>query len=123
MKLELSRPTGSNLITSCGPGFVAVNGVRYDASLLVTPDMIDPKWPVPDISCLGIAHVHALLASRPEVVLLGTGARLQFPPLEALSPLIEARVGYEIMDTGAACRTYGILMAEGRRVLAALIVG
>ena len=122
MKLELSRPTGSNLITSCGAGFVAVNGVRYDCSLIVAPDLIDPKWPVPAIASLGIEHVHVLLASRPEVVLLGTGSRLQFPPIAVLSPLIEARIGYEVMDTGAACRTYGILMAEGRRVLAALIV-
>jgi uncharacterized protein len=57
-----------------------------------------------------------------ELVLIGTGRSLQFPPAEALRPLIEARLGFEIMDTQAACRTYNILMAENRRVAAALIL-
>ena len=71
---------------------------------------------------LASTHLNAALALQPEVVLLGTGARLHFPPAEVLRPLIEAGIGYEIMDTSAACRTYDILMAEGRRVLAALVI-
>ena len=123
MKLQLSRPSGSNQITSCGPGFVTVNGARYESSVVVTPELIDPKWPVAQLPELGIEQVRALTSSRPEVVLLGTGERLQFPSVEVLRPLIEAGIGYEIMDTGAACRTFAILAAEGRRVLAALIIG
>ena len=76
-----------------------------------------------DLPSLTDAHVDQLVAAQPEVVLLGTGSRIRFPASAVLRPLIDARIGYEIMDTGAACRTYGVLLAEGRQVLAALIVG
>ena len=123
MKFQLSRAEGSNRITSVGEGFVTVNGVRYDGSLIVMSDRIVPDWPVASFAALAPEHLTALLDTKPEVVLLGTGQRLRFPPAPVLRPLIESGVGYEIMDTGAACRTYGILVAEGRRVVAALIVG
>ena len=122
MKLHLSRPEGRNQITSCGTGFVVVNGMRHARSLLVTPLELIADWPPSRGEPLASTHLHAALALQPEVVLLGTGARLHFPPAEVLRPLIEAGIGYEIMDTSAACRTYNILMAEGRRVLAALVI-
>lgn len=122
MKLHLSRLEGVNQITGYGPGFVSVNGVRYERSLIVTARSVQAEWPVEDFERLGPAHVSQLVASRPDVVLLGTGARSRFPHPAILRPLIEARIGYEIMDTGAACRTYGVLIAEGRNVLAAFIL-
>lgn len=122
MKLHLARSEGLNQITSCGAGFVAVNGVRHGRSLLVTPQRLVEGWPAASFEALRSADLDTALALEPEVVLLGTGERLQFPPAEVLRPLIDAGVGYEVMDTGAACRTYNILMAEGRRVLAALII-
>ena len=122
MKLQLSRPDGSNQITSCGAGFVSVNGKRYEHSLVVTPERIHTDWPVAELARLGAEHFRGILAAGPEVVLLGTGARLQFPRPEVLRPLVDAGIGYEVMDTAAACRTYGILVAEGRQVVAALIV-
>ena len=121
MKLHLARGEGRNQITSTGSGYVAVNGKRYEASLVVTPDSVS-DWPVAGRSALNAADIGALLEHTPEIVLLGTGARLQFPPAAVLRPLIDAGIGYEVMDTAAACRTYGILMSEGRRVVAALIV-
>lgn len=123
MKLHLSRADGLNQITSYGQGFVAVNGTRHERSLIVTAHSIDPNWPVTDLLSLTDAHVDQLVSAQPEVVLLGTGSRIRFPASAVLRPLIDARIGYEIMDTGAACRTYGVLLAEGRQVLAALIVG
>jgi uncharacterized protein len=123
VKLHLSRPEGVNQITSCGAGFVNVNGVRHERSLIVTPEQLSPEWPVADIESLGAIHIAAFMPFAAEVVLIGTGPQLRFPPADVLRPLIEARIGYEIMDTAAACRTYSILMAEGRRVLAGLIVG
>jgi uncharacterized protein len=122
MKLHLSRSEGLNQITSCGADFVVVNGVRHARSLLLMPaDLID-DWPAASVETLTSTHLRAALDLQPEVVLLGTGTRLHFPSAEVLRPLIDAGIGYEVMDTGAACRTYNILMAEGRRVLAALII-
>lgn len=121
MKLHLTRGEGRNHITASGGGYVAVNGVRYEHPLVVTPETIGP-WPVVRPSSVSADDVAALLAHTPEIVLIGTGARLEFPPAAVLRPLIDASIGYEVMDTGAACRTYGILMAEGRRVVAALVV-
>ena len=122
MKLHLARSEGRNQITSAGPDFVAVNGTRHTRSLLVTPDALVGDWPPSSIEPLTSTHLKALLALQPEVVLLGTGARLSFPAADVLRPLIDAGIGYEVMDTRAACRTFNILMAEGRRVLAALII-
>ena len=122
MKLHLSNAEGRNQITSCASGFVAVNGVRHAHSLLVTPSELVSDWPASNADSLTSAHLDAALELRPEVVLLGTGSRLIFPSSEVLRPLIDAGIGFEVMDTGAACRTYNILMAEGRRVLAALII-
>ncbi|MGH8665150.1 MAG: Mth938-like domain-containing protein [Burkholderiales bacterium] len=121
MKLHLARGEGRNQITSAGSGYVSVNGTRYQTSVVVTPDSIS-DWPVAEPSALNAADIGSLLEHTPEIALIGTGARLQFPPAAVLRPLIDAGIGYEVMDTAAACRTYAILMAEGRRVVAALIV-
>ena len=122
MKLHLSRAEGLNQITSCGIDFVSINGVRHEHSLIVTPEELLPQWPVSAFDALSDVHIAALLPLKADVVLIGTGARLRFPRAHVLRPLIDARVGYEIMDTGAACRTYNVLIAEGRRVAAALIL-
>ena len=121
MKLHLTRGEGRNQITGCGAGYVSVNGVRYEHPILVTPEKVAP-WPVEQSAAIAGGDIAAVLAHAPEIVLIGTGSRLAFPPAAVLRPLIDAHIGYEVMDTGAACRTYGILMAEGRRVLAALVV-
>jgi len=122
MKLHLSRPEGANQITGYGPDFVAVNGVRYDRSVIVTAASVHTDWGVSDSASLAADHIARLLELQPEIVLLGTGTRSRFPHPAVLRPLIDARIGYEVMTTGAACRTYGVLTAEGRKVLAALIL-
>jgi uncharacterized protein len=121
VKLHLTRGEGRNQITSAGSGYVSVNGRRYETSVVVTSDSVS-DWPVAGASALDATDIGSLLEYKPEIALIGTGARLRFPPATVLRPLIDAGIGYEIMDTAAACRTYGILMAEGRRVVAALIV-
>jgi uncharacterized protein len=122
MKLQLSRPEGAHRITAYGEAFVAVDGVRHERSLVVMADRILADWDVRSATDLAAGHVARLAEMQPEVVLIGTGTRSRFPPLSALRPLIDAGIGYEIMDTGAACRTFGVLSSEGRRVLAALII-
>ena len=122
MKLHLSGNATLNSVTAYGPGYVAINGVRYERSLIILPDKIVADWNVPDLESLGPADISAVAALHPELVLLGTGDRLRFPESGLLAALGSAGIGAEIMDTAAACRTYNILAAEGRTVAAALII-
>ena len=71
---------------------------------------------------LAPADLVPVLELQPEVLLIGSGPRQKFPDRGTLAALYESRIGFEIMDTGAACRTYNVLVAEGRSVAAALIV-
>lgn len=122
MKFEREQPDGRNAFTGYGEGYVEVNRRRHQASLVVSGESLITDWPVADVEGLAADHMAAILALKPEVVLLGTGAKLRFPSPALLAPLYKAGIGVEVMDTPAACRTYNILQGEGRNVLAALIV-
>ncbi|OGI44308.1 MAG: hypothetical protein A2V92_04410 [Candidatus Muproteobacteria bacterium RBG_16_65_31] len=122
MKIHLETGAGQNMIRAYGPGLITVNRAEYRASLIVTPRQIVPDWAPRSVAELARAHFVAVIGLAPEVVLLGTGARLRFPDTACTRALLEAKIGLEVMDTGAACRTYNILMAEGRRVAAALLM-
>lgn len=120
MKLHLAQSKNRNSITGYGAGYVAVNGIAYHAPLVVTPETIVADWPVAGLAELTADALQGLLALTPEIIILGTGPLQRFPDPALLRPLYEARMGLEIMATPAACRTYNILMAEERRVLAAM---
>lgn len=122
MKLHLSTATGVHMVTGYGDGYVEVNARRYEASLVILPDQLLADWSVPEFAALTSRHLGALAEHRPEIVLLGTGRRQRFPPPALLADLIMHDIGLEVMDSQAACRTYNILAAEGRRVAAALIL-
>ena len=122
MKLHLSRPRGHNAITGYGIDYVDVNGERHSRSLVLLPDRVITEWPPQSLAALAAEHFHVLLEAQPEIVLLGTGRQLRFPRTEITRPLIEARVGLEVMDVQAACRTYNILIGEDRKVAAALVI-
>jgi len=122
MKLHLQGAAGLNLITGYGAGYVAVNGARHTTSLLLTADLLT-RWAPQSFAELAAAHFDRIVPLAPEILVLGTGPRLQFPAPPLTRALVEARIGLEVMDTPAACRTYNILMGEGRKVAAALIVG
>lgn len=121
MKFTLESGSGHNLINAYRAGQVTINQRVFTRSLLVAPDRI-VEWLPGRFDELSAEHFDAILELRPEVVVLGTGARLRWPAPEHLRGLIAARIGLESMDTGAACRTYNILMSEGRRVVAALLM-
>lgn len=123
MKLHLDRAAGRYQFTGYGDGYVAVNGTRYERSLVVLPSRIVTDWAATTFDALESSHLDALTAFGVDVVLLGTGASLRFPRPELMRPLVAARVALEVMDVPAACRTYNILMAEERRVAAALLLG
>ena len=121
MKLHADANPTLNTVTAYGEGWLEINRQRYAGAVLVQPEGDVRGWPVGDFDTLAAAHFEALLALRPEVVLLGTGERQQFPHPRLYAVLSQARIGLEAMDTRAACRTYNILMSEGRRVVAALL--
>lgn len=122
MKLNLDQVAGLNLITACGPGFLAINGQRHERSLVVGPKLLETAWEVSEFDALTTEAFAALCEHQAVITLIGTGSRQRFPPLHLLRPLIDAQRGFEVMDTAAACRTYNILAGEGRSVIAALIV-
>ena len=121
MKLHASAPTHLNTFTGYGEGFVQLNGERRESSLLVLPERV-MDWPPASFEALAEAHFALIAELQPEVVLLGTGARLRFPHPRLTASLARAGIGLEVMDVQAACRTYNILMAEERVVVAALLL-
>jgi uncharacterized protein len=123
LKLHLEPATAKNAITGYGEGYVMVNRQRFERSLVVLPERIISDWPATSFEALTPEHLAALAGLDREIILLGTGARLRFPRPEIMQSLIRSGVGVEVMDVQAACRTYNILLAEERRVAAALLIG
>src|SRR6185295_17625385 len=101
---------------------VRIGAQEYRENIVVTPETVATGWAPRGFNALEEGDFGALLESKPEVVILGTGASMRFPHPRLTRALSDAQVGLEVMDTGAACRTYNILAAEGRRVLAALLM-
>ena len=122
MKLHLTTAIGQNMVTGYGDDHVQVNGARYECSLIVLPETILQDWHVARHEQLETSHFQVLIEARPEIVLLGTGLRHHFPSPRLYSDLIRIGIGVEVMTTAAACRTYNILVSEGRRAAAALII-
>lgn len=121
MKLQAQRMGGSNAISRHGVGGVTVDGVQHTRSVLVPWTGCVLDWRVSRFEALTVAHFECLAALKPELVIFGSGSRLRFAQPAILRPLFDARIGVETMDSAAACRTYNVLLAEGRAVIAALI--
>lgn len=121
MKLHLTDISGINLFTGYGEGYVMVNQQRHERNLVVLRDRLLTDWQNAGFDELDAGHFARLAELKPEIVLLGTGARARFPRPELMRALIEARIGLEVMDIRAACRTYNFLAAEERKVAAALL--
>ena len=121
MKLHIAANEGQQLFTGYGDGYVAVNNVRYERSVLVTPSAV-ADWTVRTFEDITPADFQFLGTLKPEVVVFGTGLAQRFPRPELARALAAWGVGVEIMDSRAACRTYNILAAEGRNALAAILL-
>ena len=122
MKLHADQPNALNTITAYGPGYIEINAVRHETSVLVMPEGDIRPWPAARFEDLTAGQFEALLALGPEVVLLGTGDKLRFPHPRLTAALASRHIGVDAMDLQAACRTYNILMAEGRKVAAVLLI-
>jgi len=121
MKMQADRMEGQNAISRHGPDGIIVNGVEYRESTVVPWRGVVAAWSVDDFDALSADHFATLAALAPELVIFGSGSRLRFPKPALLQPLMARRIGFETMDTAAACRTYNVLLAEGRAVVAALL--
>ena len=117
--ITLAVPTGLQLELAVNP---QTGLCQITESLILTGREVITDWEPNQLPELTASHMEAVLSLDPELVLLGTGARQQFPALEVLTRFYRAQIGVEVMDTAAACRTFNILVAEGRKVAAALLM-
>lgn len=109
-------------ITLYDENTIQVNGKNFSSSLIISGQKLKTGWPPRSPQDLTPDHFSNIIEMKPELVLIGTGNTLVFPPVETYAELIKLGVGVEIMDTGAACRTYNILSGEGRHVVCGLIL-
>ena len=121
MKLEAANNQKHNTVTAYGDDYVFVNNNRHTSNIVVMPHRIITDWTSNIFDTLTDADMQQLAALEVEIILLGTGSRLRFPSGALLRPFANAGIGLDVMDLQAACRTYNILAAEGRKVAAALL--
>ncbi|MFT5589299.1 MAG: hypothetical protein ACI9ZF_001473 [Bradyrhizobium sp.] len=121
MKLHHTTTQQYQTVTSYDADGVDINLSHYTTSLLVMPEMAPIDWPAPNFEALTSEHFEHINSLQPDVVILGTGTHQRFIHPRLSVSLTERRIGVECMDNKAACRTYNILMAEGRKVALALI--
>jgi len=122
LKLHLANPANTQLFTAYGTDHVMVSGERHERSIVVLAQEVRSDWAAADFDTLDETHFAYFLALKPDVLLLGTGTQQRFPHPSLYRALTDACIGVEFMNTPAACRTYNILAAEGRKVIAAILL-
>jgi len=122
MKFAQDSRDEGYVITAYGDNSVSINGKPFEQSLIITRTKLNENWDVAVVELLQAEHIDQILAFNPELIIIGTGDKLIFPAVEVYSGIIEHGIGVDFMDTRAACRTYNILMTEGRDVVAGLIL-
>jgi uncharacterized protein len=121
MKLTDETRPGTNFIRAYAPGEISIGERAIRSNCIVTAEQII-EWPAQSIAALTIADLEPLIQLAPEIVILGSGATQQFPEPALLGAILSKGIGCEVMNTGAACRTYNVLVGEDRRVAAALML-
>jgi len=122
MQLNLERPDYAFSLRGADGVHALVNDRVLRSSFVIAPDTLVEDWPVSDARTMDPSHLDALLALQPELVLLGTGATQVFPPQAVLAACLTRHLGIEVMTNDAAARTYSVLAAEGRRVVAGFVI-
>lgn len=123
MKIELDNSAlERRRISAYARGSITIADESYRSSIIVTTERVVEDCLPEQARDLGESHIETLIELKPEVVLFGTGRRVAFPPDEACQLLYLRQIGFEIMDTGAACRSFNFLSGEGRRIAAALFM-
>lgn len=122
MTLTLDENKANYQIRGFKPGFIQVNDQTLTQSIIISSEKLIENWKPQHFSELTSDHLTIIITLHPTILLIGTGTKIHFPPIEMYGNLINQGIGVEIMDTSAACRTYNALTAEGRKVVAALII-
>lgn len=122
MKLSEDKTADSHIIRGYDTHSININGMVFRQSLVVSKQHLVTDWHVKSIAELNETTLAELLVIQPEVILIGTGPKLQFPHPQCYASLLNQGIGVEFMDSGAACRTYNILLGEERRVIAGIIL-
>ncbi|MEB8433978.1 Mth938-like domain-containing protein [Cocleimonas sp. KMM 6892] len=122
MKFAEDHNSARYKISAYDNNSVAINGEPYMRSLVLSPMELIADWAPQRYSDLTADHLEAFYRLNAEIIILGTGNTQIFPSADILRRLAEGKIGYEVMDTQAACRTFNILMAEGRNVVAGLFL-
>lgn len=122
MQLTLERPDYEFFLRGADGTSALVNVRMLRHSFIVAPDALIEQWTVADASTFSPVDLESLLALKPELIVLGTGAVQVFPPLEVMAASLTRGVGIEVMANAAAARTFNVLAAEGRRVVAGFIL-
>jgi uncharacterized protein len=122
MDLSLDRPEGYLFVRRVTPHGITVVDRELTTSFILSPERAVEDWPVSHATHLDESHVQGVLELKPELVLLGTGSRQQFPSAAFMAGFLRRGIGIEVMDNAAAARTYDLLASEGRRVVAAFIL-
>jgi uncharacterized protein len=122
MKLTLENSSRVNIVRGYSPTEVHIGDQVVRTRCIVTPTELITGWPPMTYAELDVAHTETLLALKPDILVLGTGPVQRFPPAAFRALFAKAGIGLEVMDLGAACRTYNVLVQEERRVAAALFL-
>jgi uncharacterized protein len=122
MKFAQDNQDEGYVITAYGENSISINGKSFKQSLIITRTKLNENWELSTVELLQADHINQILAFNPELIIIGTGDKLIFPAVEVYSGIIKHGIGVDFMDTRAACRTYNILMSEGRDVVAGLIL-
>jgi uncharacterized protein len=122
MKFTLESSSRVNVVRAYSRAELRIGEERVRSSCIVSADRLITDWAPTRFEALAPEHLTTIFALQPEVVLLGTGERQRFPPAEIRTAFAARGIGLEVMDLGAACRTYNILVQEERRAVAALFL-
>ena len=120
MKMALDGAVGVNTIKAYEPGRVQIRDRYFSTSLIVLRDQLLADWQARSAVGLRAADLEPVLDKRPEVLILGTGETQVFPDPATFVTLMDFGIGFEVMDTAAAARTFNVLAGEGRRLAAIL---
>lgn len=123
MKIELDNTVAYPYrVNSYKQGSILIGTQRFTSSFIVTPSMIIDHWSPQTFTDIALHHFDQILDMKPELILLGTGHKQHFPDINLFLNSNKLNIGFEVMDTGAACRSYNILLQEGRNIAAALLM-